>query len=250
MTIDSEAAAAVIRVGAGRGFIVEASRRRLRPYANRHRLPVVVKRNRKMDEDVKEFLAQIREERRRKRAAVTAFVDAAVSGDPTLLRESMEEIELNCAWHQTMRAVAKTRNISEDIQHAFLLIWTIGGDHIRSEVGDDKVLIDALRKLVPPYKGPSRKLYRGDCFTNRKHRTYGLSWSAERDVAECFAHNIYQSFEGGSVLLETIAPLDAIICAVPADNSAHAVEEEYLVDRRRLTSVRVLERYPPKPFNS
>jgi hypothetical protein len=57
-------------------------------------------------------------------------------------------------------------------------------------------------------------------------------------VAEGFANGIWRTFEGGSVLLQTTAAPSAIICAV-GDNSS---ETEYLVDRRALDAVTVLQR--------
>jgi hypothetical protein len=48
---------------------------------------------------------------------------------------------------------------------------------------------------------------------------------------------------GGSVLLETLAPAEAIICA-PALLDDRYGEKEYIVDRRRLTFVNVIDRFP------
>ena len=46
-----------------------------------------------------------------------------------------------------------------------------------------------------------------------------------------------------SVLLETLAPRDAIVCA-PALLGDHYGEIEYVVDRRRLAAVKVIGRFP------
>ena len=58
------------------------------------------------------------------------------------------------------------------------------------------------------------RLYRGDGAHNRRRRTYGLSWSVERDVADDFARGWWRDGKGGSVLLATDAPAGAIICDV------------------------------------
>jgi hypothetical protein len=47
---------------------------------------------------------------------------------------------------------------------------------------------------------------------------------------------------GGSVLIQTLAPPDAIICAPYRLNNRYG-ENEYLVDRRRLDRVTVLLRF-------
>jgi len=47
---------------------------------------------------------------------------------------------------------------------------------------------------------------------------------------------------GGGVVLETDAPQDAIICIVDGGDDRYG-EKEVLIDRRRLTAVRVIARY-------
>jgi hypothetical protein len=79
-------------------------------------------------------------------------------------------------------------------------------------VGDDLLTIDSLRKLMPPYRGPAFRLFRGDSLLNRRRRTSGLAWSTSRDTARKHAHeNKHGMARGGSVLLETLAPAEAII---------------------------------------
>ena len=52
-----------------------------------------------------------------------------------------------------------------------------------------------------------------------------------------------------SVLLETLAPRDAIVCA-PALLGDHYGEIEYVVDRRRLAAVKVIGRFPGFPTSN
>ena len=73
--------------------------------------------------------------------------------------------------------------------------------------------------------------------------TYGLSWSADVRVARGFAlAGIHRTKWAVTVLLETYAPPDAIICA-PAKLNNHNDEREFAVDRRRLCAVTVIERF-------
>jgi hypothetical protein len=92
--------------------------------------------------------------------------------------------------------------------------------------------------------------YRGDSAWNRRRRTYGLSWTASREIAAGFAQGIWQTFDGGSVLLETDAPTAAVMCALHLHPKALDLrdyeEAEYLVDRRWLKKVCVIERFPQK----
>ena len=95
-------------------------------------------------------------------------------------------------------------------------VWIPYGDHIRGEVGDDLLLADALRALLPPYRGPSLRLWRGEIASNRRSRRYGLAWSRHSAIADGFARGIMRTCEGGSVVLETNAPIGAIICSMPS----------------------------------
>jgi hypothetical protein len=107
--------------------------------------------------------------------------------------------------------------------------------------------------VLPPYKGPAITLYRGDGARNRQRRTYGLSWTSNPDVAEAFAKGLYRNSMGGSVILQADVPAEAIICHVAADADHDRYDEaEYLVDRRRLGRVKVIERlaqreHEPRP---
>ena len=67
-------------------------------------------------------------------------------------------------------------------------------------------------------------------------------------MAETFAQGGVKDCIGGTILLETIAPMEAIVC-VPDDHvdEVHDGEAEYLVDRRRLGNVAVMKRYPATP---
>lgn len=123
-------------------------------------------------------------------------------------------------------------------------LWVPHGDAVRTEVNDDLLLADALRVLLPSYRGAPIRLWRGESLGNRRRRTYGLSWSRDAVVAESFATGARRLYTGGSVLLETVAPPEAVICSVPSRTSR---EQEVLIDRRRLQTVRVLARYRRTP---
>lgn len=141
-----------------------------------------------------------------------------------------------------MRAVSKLLSVPRVTREFFLRVFIRYGDHLRQEC-TDLVLADGLRILLPKYRGPAQHLYRGEIFPNRRRRTYGLSWSASADVARSHAKKgECRACRGGSVLLETMAPADAIISRVRFSEDRYG-EIEYVVDRRRLTSVKVIERF-------
>jgi hypothetical protein len=163
-------------------------------------------------------------------------------GDLPAIAGAVSALDMLCAWREGFMAVRRVTSVPSKVRERFLAIWVNHGDSIRSAVADDLVLIDGLRVLLPPYEGPAMTLYRGEGAWNRRRRTYGLSWSADRGVGESFAQGLWQTCEGGSVLLESAAPAGAIICS-PAMLGTDRDEAEYLVDRRRLARVAVLQRY-------
>jgi len=57
----------------------------------------------------------------------------------------------------------------------------------------------------------------------------------------------WQTYKGGSVILETAAPPEAVICAPFLIDNRYG-EDEYIVDRRHLGTVRVVARFPQKSF--
>ena len=194
-----------------------------------------------------EIIRLLQERPKQERAAIRALVDATRLDDPKALFQAFESVETQCIWVQAMRALSRLSNVPDKMKARWLQTWAISGDHIRGETENDRVLADALRQLLPPYQGAAIRLYRGDSAWNRRRRTYGLSWTASREVATGFAEGIWQTFDGGSVVLETDAPAEAVICALHLHSQALDLrdyeESEYLVDRRKLEQVRVIERF-------
>jgi hypothetical protein len=85
-------------------------------------------------------------------------------------------------------------------------------------------------------------LFRGESAWNRRRRTYGMSWSNDREVASCFAEDTAR-MGGDSVVLRTLAPAEAIICAPHIRGACRPAEAEYIVDRRKLSAVTVVDRF-------
>lgn len=183
---------------------------------------------------------KIRSFERDRRRAVAMFKNAVCASDHAGLGAAIEQVEAKGAWAVAMRA-CKGLDPSDDFRARFMRVWHMGGDGIRSETNDDIALMTGLRALLPKYSGGDVVLYRGDCFANRRHRTYGMSWTRDIEIARQFAE-MYQPFhEGGAVLLKVHAPKEAIICAVHEDDEFE-LEQEIVVDRRLLKGVSVIER--------
>ena len=73
------------------------------------------------------------------------------------------------------RVVSIKQDLNQLLQYRLYHTWCHHGDHIRQSVNNDILLIDALRKLLPPYRGGDKLLYRGESAENYKRGTYGLS---------------------------------------------------------------------------
>ncbi len=175
--------------------------------------------------------------------AAKAFASAIAIGHLDAIAQAMQDVEKVGAWRLAMKKVAKLQNVEDVVRSRFLGIWIEWGDTIRDSVNSDLDLASALRMLLPRYTGSDCIVYRGDSAINRRRRTYGLSWSMNRDVAETFAHGMWRTCQGGSVVLCTQAPAKAIICAAHLHLNDIYQEAKLLVDRRLLSRVEVLSAY-------
>ena len=195
------------------------------------------------------FAEQLRKERRAAKAAADTLICAAETNDIEKFAEALEALEYNSdGWKRVLRK-AKTCKIHPDFRSTFLTLWEHAGDTLRSKINNDLLLLDLLREFLPAYTGPALELFRGETAWNRRRRTYGMAWSADREAAACFAgHRDRRASMGGSVLVRTVAPSEAIICAPHVLGARRPAEAEYIVDRRRLTDVTVLERFAQTPL--
>lgn len=138
---------------------------------------------------------------------------------------------------------------SREAKIAFHSAWT-GDEGLRMrEVflpGNDEILFDVLARMLPGYSGPPIELFRGERRSNHEARTYGPSWTIKRETAKTYARGLNCCPLTGGVLLRTIAPAEAVL-APPNDHSRYLDDFEYVVDRRALNRVEVLESFPPRP---
>ena len=194
---------------------------------------------------------------RRAKQAVLDFVQGAATGNPELIIKGIEALDYGHVdgggWIRALRSVGRLPSVPDVTPLGFLEYFLRYGDHLRRELSQgltDEGVVKGIRMLLPEYEGPAVHLFRGEQFGNRRRRTYGLSWSSSADVARRFAEReaFHRTSEGGSVLIETVAPPEAIICA-PALLGNWLNEYEYIVDRRRLSSVAVVERFAEVPID-
>jgi hypothetical protein len=195
---------------------------------------------------------RIRDERARARVLRKAIVEACQSGDADRFCAATEALieMVDPGWTTVFRQIAQLRSVPESIQREFQLLWVSSKLSMRCPC--NSALLDAFRVLFIPYKGPAVRLFRGaGAHEARARKFYGPSWSSAIEEAGWFAR-IWQIRSGGTVVLETLAPPEAIIAAPGIDGAYFSNadgerlfdEDEYLVDGRRLGRVAVARRYP------
>lgn len=173
---------------------------------------------------------------------VQDFVEAVVSG---------AEDKINCALIRARRYPSILLPLFQELairptpalkcRIAFHGAWVTQGLHLRDFFAIDPVLPAALANMMPGYAGPDVELFRGERWSNYQSGTYGPAWSSERSVAEMFARGLNCEPGGGGVLLRTFAPAAAILAG--SEYGHMRDESEYVVDRRALNGVEVIERY-------
>jgi hypothetical protein len=194
-------------------------------------------------------MKEIPDRRGREREAVRAMRLSVESGNFPAFLASLEEIRATCAWRKALLMIRSLPAPPAPFRQQVLSFWREQGDQLRKEIyagGNYLPLAEALQVLLPMYQGPPMRLWRGGTAWGRRRHVYGLAWSREKGVAQAFAYEAARRYPDGSVLLETDAPAAAIISVVPCGES-HNGDKEVLVDRRQLTSVRVVARYHHYP---
>jgi hypothetical protein len=194
--------------------------------------------------------AKMRQDCAKARAAAKALLKSGQAGDDGEFLYHLHQLR-NSMYGGTlaMRQIARLGRVSKEIQSAFALIWT-ADRHL--PCADSRAFLDAMRVLFPPYQGPAMRLFRGAAADEaRKRKFYGPSWTTDFETADYFAKQCEDTQIGG-VVLETLAPPESIISAPGLDAPYYETENgermydesEYLVDGRRLVSVKIAHRYP------
>ena len=185
----------------------------------------------------------IRRQRRDAIDASKAFEAACRSGDVEHFREAVKWLHDTCGgWKRAMMRATKLDAVADDIRAAFLIVW-IESKYIRQEVGNRRILADALRRLLPrAAAGAPTVLYRGASWMERVRRIYGISWTSRLDIARRFAEQWTQPgvVTYGGVILKTAAPAEAILLTREDEN--YFDEGEVIVDPFFLGNVEVVER--------
>ena len=158
------------------------------------------------------------------------------------LQETFEQTTAGIKWREKSCELLSKNEFDAAFQHRFHSYWTVAGHHIRAQIDNDRVLVELLRLVLPPYIGPSRTLFRGENLDRWTSRKIGLCWSEKIHVAQMFGSGLNATGAGG-VLLRCYASNKAII-AGPSDHSRYLGESEYTLDLSHVTEIDMIESYP------
>jgi len=178
------------------------------------------------------------------------LISAITLNDWPTVESALPKIESKSLWRAACLKIRRLpHSAPTEVAKGFHSVVTQRGHSIRESVGDDSVLLDALRILLPPYQGPPLLLYRGESTLRHRQRRHGFAWTGNVDIARMFASGLNATEPEGGVLLRVKASSEAIIAA-PSAHSIYLGENEYTVDRRQLTGIRVVARFPPLSGNT
>jgi hypothetical protein len=188
----------------------------------------------------REFQETLARERRDIRAAARSLESACAAGDVARFLAAVDLVNSTVdGWRPAVMRLARLPAVSAEIRAAWVHVW-IESKRLPLHVGDRPLMARALRLLMPrDYQGVALQLYRGTSWQERRKRLYGFSWTRHREVARRFAEPYQQLF--GGVILETVAPPDAVMLVREDDD-----EGEVVVDPFRLGKVMVIEQLPVK----
>lgn len=115
---------------------------------------------------------------------IPRFLEACATGEKLSRRVTLFALGHAMREREALREVVKL-DVHPAARLKFLEQWTkvAAWQGIREEVGDDDLWFAALRKLLPPYSGAERELFRGQ----RVNEALGMSWTHSPHIAEQFA---------------------------------------------------------------
>ena len=179
------------------------------------------------------FVDEVKDTKR----AASAAVDAVAYGDPRALRSmarSLLDSDDNAWCYFFQELIARKPPITRVIRTEFLDFWARWGMTIRGQTWDDGLLVDGMRLIVGQYRGPDRRLYRGERVGAYTDGKVGIAWTNRYQIAQWFAY-----WHRG-VILETLAPARAILGSVASWTTVDGERDpigEYLVDPRLLVNI-------------
>jgi hypothetical protein len=161
-----------------------------------------------------------------------------------LLRASESEVfRHRSVWRELLRGLIATPPHDAEMAASFHTQWHVCHHFVRELVDDDELLLDMLWVWLPRYQGSARLLYRGENIARLAAGRVGFGWSDDEETARMFARGL-NAVQSGGVILQTLAPVEAII-AGPSRHSLWLQENEFTLDTRLLGKIVRGQTFPP-----
>jgi hypothetical protein len=142
--------------------------------------------------------------------------------------EDCRLVTRNGDWKAEAQRLLNGPKPSATRSNKFSIHWIEAGHRIREQISNDRVLVDLLRHMLPPYQGKDMTLFRGENLDRWFSKELGLAWTSQLHIAEMFASGL-NAVDSGGVLLEGQFKREAIICG-PNTHSAYLGENQFTVD--------------------
>ena len=157
--------------------------------------------------------------------------------------EILREATKQGRWAEMALSILAEPRPPADFQEKFGTYWIEAGHRIREQIGDDRLLVQVLRCLLPPYEGGSQTLYRGENIERFEAGQVGLAWCLDVAVAKMFASGLNAIPSGGVLLVGTFE--SAAIVSGPNAHSLYLGENQFTIDPALCASIQALERFSP-----
>lgn len=154
----------------------------------------------------------------------------------------LEQIDSANLWKRSATQILQMNDLDLSETKKFQSIWITRGHRIREQIDDDKLLVLILEKLLPPFIGEAKKLYRGENIDRYRSGRIGFCWTESYETAEMFARGL-NAIKSGGILLACIAKTDSVISGV-ADHSKYLEEFEYTINPFKLYNITEVKEYP------
>lgn len=156
--------------------------------------------------------------------------------------DNFRTIKEQCLWGEYAIYLLNEREITSEAKDQFGTYWIEAGHHMREQIADDRTLVRLLRHLLPPYKGETIELFRGENRRRWQNKVVGLAWTASADTARMFGRGL-NAIDTGGVLLKAFFEPEAIISG-PNSHSNYLGENQFTIDPFAGTVITAIEIFP------
>lgn len=160
----------------------------------------------------------------------------------------LREITNASSWRGTVEAFVHRSTSLPSSTEDFGTYWIEGGHRIREQVGDDHLLVQFLRSVLPPYNGGPITLFRGENQDRLSCGSLGFSWTFDSKVATMFARGLNAVGTGGVLITATLGT--AAIISGPNAHSLYLGEQQFTIDPSAVVGFSLVAVFPAMQPNN